>query len=87
MAVLDLLPAFRGLLTNETEREAAVMFSQKAVEAELDKAIVSSRRTEAGFLKVVLEFPEDIDRLDWVTKLAWIAKDAEDKTGIHFILD
>lgn len=87
MAVLDRLPAFRSLRTNESEREAAVLFSQKAVEQEVDRAIVSSRRTEAGFLGVVLEFPEGVDRLDCLTKLAWISKDVEDQTGIHFILD
>lgn len=87
MQVMELLPAFRSLRTIESEREAAVLFSQRAVEEQVDRAIQSSRRTEMGFLKIVLDFPEDSDRLEWVTKLAWIAKEVEDQTGVHFILD
>lgn len=87
MAVAELPPQFHDLELKEQERSAALLFVKKAASMGIERAIVAPRRTDTKHLKLVLDFPEDVDRLDWVTKLSRISREVRRETGVHFILD
>lgn len=86
MAVAELPPSFEQLALNGIQRKAAFRFLELAEEQAPEVTIVGPRRTQAGYLKLVLEFPEG-DTWDLTQALSRISNQVRNELGVFFILD
>lgn len=75
------------LVEMSTEELDAISLFVKAVAGEMPAIVLKPRKTRAGYLKMVAEFPEDADMWQVGTILARAAVAVQTQTGIHISPD
>ncbi len=86
MAIADLPPSFRSLPLSDAERTAVMNFIAEAPRVAPGVTIVAPRRSPAGRLNLLLEFP-DGDTWDLTGELVGLALRIKDDTGVYLQLD
>lgn len=71
---------------SEVERAAVMRFLAEAPHVAPGVTIIAPRRSPAGRLNIVLEFPEG-DTWDLTGELVGLSHRIEDETGVHLLLD
>ena len=86
MAIADLPPSFQALPLSEAERVAVMRFLAEAPRVAPGVTIIAPRRSPAGRINIVLEFP-DGDTWELTGELVGLAHRIEDETGVHLLVD
>lgn len=86
MAIADLPPSFHALPMTEAERSAVMMFIADAPRVAPEVLVVAPRRSAAGRLNIVLEYP-DGDTWAMSGELVGLALRIKDETGVYLQLD
>lgn len=85
--LLELPKTFQGFKLDENERQAALMFVDRAAQATPGVEVVGPRRSSSGRLKIVTRFPDGVDAYDAAAALISLIQTIEDETGIYLHLD
>ena len=87
MAIAELPPAFRAIQLTEAERASIVRFIADAPKVAPLVHVLSPRRSSSGHIKIVLDFPENVNTYDMTGELIALVHRIEDETGVYLHLD